>query len=122
MVTRGAQKSGTGSRGRRSTTSASSTGSAALHDGQITPAQFVDLNAKIGGADIDTNPFRAGGSRDEPALANAYRSGMINETNNLNQTAIIDCRGPNPGLATTPIARSPFGRALIASTAPTPTS
>ena len=23
---------------------------------------------------------------------------MINETNNLNQTAIIDCRGPNPGL------------------------
>ena len=23
---------------------------------------------------------------------------MINETNNLNQVAIIDCRGPNPGL------------------------
>ena len=23
---------------------------------------------------------------------------MINETNNLNRTAIIDCRGPNPGL------------------------
>jgi hypothetical protein len=32
------------------------------------------------------------------ALARAYRSGMINETNNLNRTAIIDCRGPNPGL------------------------
>jgi Tannase-like family of unknown function (DUF6351) len=31
-------------------------------------------------------------------LANAYRSGMINETTNLNRTAIIDCRGPNPGL------------------------
>jgi len=26
---------------------------------------------------------------DEPALANAYRSGMINETNNLDRTAII---------------------------------
>ena len=36
---------------------------------------------------------------DQPALANAYRTGLINETNNLNQTAIIDCRGPNPGLA-----------------------
>ena len=32
------------------------------------------------------------------ALRNAYRSGMINETNNLNRTAIIDCRGPDPGL------------------------
>jgi hypothetical protein len=31
-------------------------------------------------------------------LRNAYRSGMINETNNLNRTAIIDCRGPNPGI------------------------
>ena len=35
---------------------------------------------------------------DRPALANAYRSGMINETNNLDRTAIIDCRGPDPGL------------------------
>ena len=34
---------------------------------------------------------------DRPALANAYRSGMINETNNLDRTAIIDCRGPDPG-------------------------
>src|SRR6185503_17076278 len=30
-------------------------------------------------------------------LGNAYRSGMINEANNLDQTAIIDCRGPDPG-------------------------
>ena len=28
----------------------------ALEKGQITPAQFVDLNAKIGGVDIDINP------------------------------------------------------------------
>jgi hypothetical protein len=74
-------------------------GLAALEKGQITPAQFVDLNAKIGGLDIDTNPIpdRIDGGR-APALANAYRSGMINETNNLDQTAIIDCRGPDPGL------------------------
>ncbi len=74
-------------------------GLAALHDGQITPAQFVDLNANIGGDDIDLNPVPRRRVADEPALANAYRTGLINETNNLNETAVIDCRGPNPGLA-----------------------
>ncbi|HEY9414697.1 MAG TPA: DUF6351 family protein [Pseudonocardia sp.] len=70
----------------------------ALRKGQITPAQFVDLNVKIGGVDIDTNPTAARvDTGPAPALANAYRSGMINETNNLDQTAIIDCRGPDPG-------------------------
>jgi hypothetical protein len=69
-----------------------------LKAGEITPAQFVALNAAVGGVDIDANPVPnrvdASGS---PTLARAYRSGMINEANNLNQTAIIDCRGPNPG-------------------------
>jgi hypothetical protein len=74
-------------------------GVGALEKGQITPAQFVDLNSKIGGVDIDTNPTAARiNTGTAPALANAYRSGMINETNNLDQTAIIDCRGPDPGL------------------------
>ena len=72
-------------------------GLGALQKGQITPAQFVDLNAKLGGLDIDTNPTAARINATRPALANAYRSGMINETNNLDQTAIIDCRGPDPG-------------------------
>jgi hypothetical protein len=74
-------------------------GLGALKAGQITPAEFVDLNAKAGGLDIDTNPMpnridNAGA----PSLGRAYRAGMINEANNLNRTAIIDCRGPNPGL------------------------
>ena len=74
-------------------------GLGALKAGQITPAEFVDLNAKAGGLDIDANPMpdridNAGA----PSLARAYRAGMINEANNLNRTAIIDCRGPNPGL------------------------
>src|SRR3954453_4045316 len=72
-------------------------GLGALRSGKITPAQFVDLNAKLGGLDIDTNPISSRISATRPALANAYRSGMINETNNMNQTAIIDCRGPDPG-------------------------
>jgi Tannase-like family of unknown function (DUF6351) len=74
-------------------------GLSALQSGQITPAQFVDLNAKIGGLDIDANLTAKRLAADEPALAYAYRSGMINEANNLDQTAIIDCRGPDPGAA-----------------------
>jgi hypothetical protein len=74
-------------------------GLAQLESGLITPAQFVDLNAKIGGLDIDTNPTpQRYSSAGNPALARAYRSGMINEANNMNQVAIIDCRGTNPGL------------------------
>ncbi len=73
-------------------------GLGALKKGEITPAAFVDLNVKIGGLDIDANPTAARSNGESPALARAYRSGMINETNNLNQTAMIDCRGPNPGL------------------------
>jgi hypothetical protein len=69
-----------------------------LQLGTITPAQFIDLNQKIGGLDVDTNPTPTRTPAVEPALANAYRSGMINEGNNMNQVAIIDCRGPDPGL------------------------
>jgi hypothetical protein len=72
-------------------------GLGALRSGKITPDQFVDLNAKLGGLDIDTNPIPGRIDASRPALGRAYRSGMINETNNLNRTAIIDCRGPDPG-------------------------
>jgi hypothetical protein len=74
-------------------------GLSALASGQIMPAQFVDLNQHVGGLDIDINPTAARIAATMPALARAYRSGMINETNNLDQTAIIDCRGPDPGAA-----------------------
>ena len=69
-----------------------------LQQGNITPAQFVDLNQKAGGLDPDANHTPQRMRANHTVLANAYRSGMINETTNLNRTAIIDCRGPNPGL------------------------
>jgi hypothetical protein len=72
-------------------------GLAALQQGLISPAQFVDLNAKIGGEDIDLHPTAARFSADEPALRNDYRSGAVNEANNLRDVAIIDLRGPDPG-------------------------
>jgi hypothetical protein len=69
----------------------------ALRQGQISPAQFVDLNARIGGDDIDVNPTVERFPATQPALANAYRSGGVNTANNLDQVAIIDLRGPDPG-------------------------
>ena len=71
----------------------------ALRQGLITPAQFIDLNEKVGGFGIDAEqvPERLAG--DDESIANAYRSGAINEGNNLDQVAIIDHAGPDPGLA-----------------------
>ncbi|HSW13240.1 MAG TPA: DUF6351 family protein [Solimonas sp.] len=69
----------------------------ALQQGLILPAQFVDLNVKIGGADQDANVIDERVAAVQPALANAYRTGMINEGNNMDEVAIIDCRGPDPG-------------------------
>jgi hypothetical protein len=69
----------------------------ALQSGIITPPQFVDLNVKLGGLNVDTKFIPTRSVADIPALANAYRSGLINETNNLDKVAIIDCRGPDPG-------------------------
>jgi hypothetical protein len=69
----------------------------ALKAGKITPAQFVDLNVKVGGADIDGQWQPGRTVADQPALARAYRSGGINETNNMRDVAVIDLRGPDPG-------------------------
>jgi hypothetical protein len=72
-------------------------GLAPLKKGQITPAQFVDLNAKVGGVDIDINHTPERLAANQPALRRAYLSGAINSTNNMKGLAIIDLRGPDPG-------------------------
>jgi hypothetical protein len=69
----------------------------ALRQGRITPSQFVDLNAKIGGVTIDIRPSPKRFVANEPALRNVYRTGAVNETNNLKGVPIIDLRGPDPG-------------------------
>jgi hypothetical protein len=74
-------------------------GLSALKQGLITKAQFLDLNATIGGADIDGTPTPARIAGDDATLVNAYRSGAINEANNMSSVAIIDHAGPDPGAA-----------------------
>jgi hypothetical protein len=73
-------------------------GLTAVQKGQITPAQFVDLNAKIGGLSVDATrtPERASGG-DAATFERAYRTGAINSANNLDRVAIIDYRGPDHG-------------------------
>jgi hypothetical protein len=69
----------------------------ALMAGIISPAQFVDINQKIGGYDNNYDTTRSRFVAQQPALANDYRSGAVNETNNLTSVAIIDLRGPDAG-------------------------
>ena len=68
-----------------------------LKAGAITPAQFVDLNEKIGGFDVDARfvPQRIAG--DPGAIRKVYRTGLVNEANHLDQVAIINHGGPDPG-------------------------
>jgi hypothetical protein len=70
-----------------------------LEQGLITPAQFADLNAAVGGADIDVKPTAARLPGDDGAVVNAYRSGLVNEFNHMSGVAIIDHAGPDPGIA-----------------------
>jgi hypothetical protein len=68
-------------------------GLTALQAGEITPAQFADLNANMGGHTLDGlwQPQR---SAAEPAtIATAYRAGQVMSGRYLAQAAILDLRG-----------------------------
>ena len=58
-------------------------GLVALNKGLITKAEFLDLNEKIGGVDIDGNLIAVRNEADPVALRNAYRHGRINGAENL---------------------------------------
>jgi hypothetical protein len=68
-------------------------GLAALRSGVITPAQFTDLNATIGGFDLDGRPQAARKIGDPGAEQLAYRAGQVTEALRLDQTPMIDLRG-----------------------------
>jgi hypothetical protein len=66
-------------------------------NGTISPAQFADLNEKAGGGDIDVTLGPERSEADQPALERVYRSGAVNQATHLDQVAMIDLRGPDPG-------------------------
>lgn len=71
----------------------------ALKKGRITPEQFVDLNEKIGGLDVNADPTAARTAGDPASIANAYRTGLLNEFSNTGEVAMINHGGPDPGVA-----------------------
>jgi hypothetical protein len=62
-----------------------------LMSGTLTPAQFADLNAKTGGRNIDYDWTAHRTEADPAGLAATYRSGEVNEANNMH-LPIIDIR------------------------------
>jgi len=65
----------------------------AVLTGEITPEQFVDLNEKIGGMDIDHNSRPERRVADPGSVKTAYQSGRVNDASQLDKVAIIDLRG-----------------------------
>jgi hypothetical protein len=68
-------------------------GLGALESGAITAEQFVDMNEKVGGADIDQEFVPERVSADEGAVEIAYRSGQVTHGRELARVPIIDLRG-----------------------------
>lgn len=68
-------------------------GLAALESGQITPAQFASLNARIGGLDYTGKPVARRSVADPKALRAAYTDDLLNSASlGLRVTPIIDQR------------------------------
>ncbi len=63
----------------------------------LLPSQFVALNAGVGGFDIDFEPTQARTIADPIAMDRVYRSGAVNTAAHLDEVAIIDLGGPEPG-------------------------
>ena len=70
-------------------------GLVALRSGQITPDEFIDINAKIGGLTIDGKPQAARSVVDENTASIAYRSGAVMDATWVEDVPIIDLRAYN---------------------------
>jgi hypothetical protein len=72
-------------------------GRKALAAGTITPSQFADLNSKIGAFDINYNETKERTEASPASLDRVYKSGAVDQADNLDEVPIIDLRGPDPG-------------------------
>jgi Tannase-like family of unknown function (DUF6351) len=65
-------------------------GLATMNAGQITKAQFLDLNDRIGGLDIDANFTTQRISTDLVATKKVYETGVVNEGEHMASVPILD--------------------------------
>ena len=63
-----------------------------MKSGAISPQQFVDLNAAIGGHDTNFEPMATRTRADRAGLKRLYAAGLANTENNLEGTPIIETR------------------------------
>jgi hypothetical protein len=70
----------------------------ALNAGRISALQFIDLNEKIGGHDIDFRRQTQRSQADPGATATAYRTGQITSGRQLARVPIIDLRASTQSL------------------------
>lgn len=68
-------------------------GLGALDAGTLTVAQFLDLNARIGGFDIDLVAQAQRNAADPGTVATAYRAGQVTDGRQLATVPIVDLRG-----------------------------
>ena len=68
-------------------------GLGALKSGTISTEEFVTLNEKIGGFNVDATPVAGRSVADAAALDIAYKSGIVSSGKNLAKVAIVDQRG-----------------------------
>ena len=54
---------------------------------------------KVGGLDVNSDPSPERIAGDPAAIEQVYRTGLINEATNLDEVAIINHGGPDPGIA-----------------------
>jgi hypothetical protein len=64
----------------------------ALRDGAISPAQFLDLNERVGGFDIDGNLVAERTVADAEAIRIAYATGRVTSGRHLGAVPIVDLR------------------------------
>jgi hypothetical protein len=67
----------------------------ALLGGKISPEQFVDMNEKVGGTDIDFNRVPRRNVQDAGVAAATYRMGFVNDARQMDQVAILNVRLPD---------------------------
>jgi hypothetical protein len=65
----------------------------ALRAGTILPEQFVDLNEKVGGLDVDSNIIAGRSTGDPGGIRNAYRSGRFTTGHQMAKVPHIELRG-----------------------------
>ena len=63
------------------------------------PRSSSTSTRQVGGLDVERRPDRSAHAGDPASIANAYRTGLLNEFTHTDEIAMINHGGPDPGIA-----------------------